>query len=175
MVVFFGNLVDWLDFLQGFFGNASFELGTEVSSFSLTHLVLFRVGTPQKPALFINKALAPFRGATSMVVQAPESVVDGTLEFFSSSTDRLSNRHRLIRYSNRLVPFEASFHHAAPVIASTFAGVLIAEMHFDAGDMFRKVSELASHCCFGMLGQLFAMRHVIVCVDLDFHSRFYFR
>lgn len=65
MVVFFGNLVDWLDFLQGFFGNASFELGTEVSSFSFTHLVLFRVGRPQKPALFINKALAPFRGATS--------------------------------------------------------------------------------------------------------------
>jgi hypothetical protein len=37
-----------------------------VSSFSFTHLVLFRVGRPQKPALFINKALAPFRGATSI-------------------------------------------------------------------------------------------------------------
>jgi hypothetical protein len=61
------NLVDWLDFLQGFFGNANFELGTEVSSFSFTHLVLFRVGRPQKPAQFINKALAPFRGAISVL------------------------------------------------------------------------------------------------------------
>jgi hypothetical protein len=59
--------VDWLDFLQGFFGNANFELGTEVSSFSFTHLVLFRVGRPQKPAQFINKALAPFRGAISVL------------------------------------------------------------------------------------------------------------
>jgi hypothetical protein len=39
-----------------------------VSSFSFTHLVLFRVGRPQKPALFINKALAPFRGATSVIL-----------------------------------------------------------------------------------------------------------
>jgi hypothetical protein len=46
-------------------GDAGFELGTEVSSFSFTHLVLFRVGRPQKPAQFINKPLAPFRGATS--------------------------------------------------------------------------------------------------------------
>ncbi len=73
-VQFFGNLVDWLDFLQGFFGNASFELGTEVSSFSFTHLVLFRVGRPQKPALFINKALAPFRGATSDATENRKSI-----------------------------------------------------------------------------------------------------
>jgi hypothetical protein len=56
-----------LDFLQGFFGNTGFGLGAKVFSFSLTHLVSFRVDPPQKPALFINKALAPFGGTTSLL------------------------------------------------------------------------------------------------------------
>ena len=46
-------------------GDAGFEFGTQASPFAFTHLVLFRVGRPQKPAFFINKSLAPFRGATS--------------------------------------------------------------------------------------------------------------
>jgi hypothetical protein len=45
--------------------DAGFEFGTQAPSFSFTHLVLFRVGRPQKLALFINKALAPFPGTTS--------------------------------------------------------------------------------------------------------------
>ena len=48
-------------------GDACFELCTEVSPFSFAHLVLFRVGRPQKPAQFVNKPLAPFRGATSLL------------------------------------------------------------------------------------------------------------
>ena len=47
-------------------GDAGFEFGTQASPFAFTHLVLFRVGRPQKPAFFINKSLAPFRGATSL-------------------------------------------------------------------------------------------------------------
>ena len=35
--------------------------------FRLLILVLFRGGRPRKPALFINKSLAPFRGATSLL------------------------------------------------------------------------------------------------------------
>jgi hypothetical protein len=46
-------------------GDAGFELCTEVSPFSFAHLVLFRVGRPQKTGLFINKALAPFPRTTS--------------------------------------------------------------------------------------------------------------
>ena len=46
-------------------GDAGFEFGTQASPFAFTHLVLFRVGRPQKPALFINKSLAPFPGTTS--------------------------------------------------------------------------------------------------------------
>ena len=42
----------------------------QISNFSneegLPAYVLFRVGRPQKPAFFINKALAPFPGTTSV-------------------------------------------------------------------------------------------------------------
>ena len=54
-------------------GDAGFEFGTQASPFAFTHLVLFRVGRPQKPALFINKSLAPFRGATSLKSSPPKT------------------------------------------------------------------------------------------------------
>ena len=57
-------------------GDTGFELGTQMPSFAFTHLVLFRVGRPQKPALFINKSLAPFRGATSDVVDMTRVLAD---------------------------------------------------------------------------------------------------
>ncbi len=47
-------------------GDTGFKFGTQIPSFAFTHLVLFRVSRPQKPALFINKSLAPFRGTTSV-------------------------------------------------------------------------------------------------------------
>ena len=60
--------MDWLAFLQGFFGYPSFELSTKVSSFSLTHFGLIsRVLPPQTSSIF-NKLLAPFGGTTSFSI-----------------------------------------------------------------------------------------------------------
>jgi len=75
-----------------------------------------------------------------------------------------------MRDCNRLVAFQARFHQAAFVISPGFVSVLVTEMHFDAGDMFRQVAHGALHCGFGLVGQRFATRDVIVGVDLDFHD-----
>jgi hypothetical protein len=64
-VVIFGDLLNRLLVLHHLSGEAGFEFGTQAPPFSFAHLVLFRVGRPQKPTQFINKSLAPFRGATS--------------------------------------------------------------------------------------------------------------
>ena len=60
-------------------GDAGFEFGTQAPSFSFTHLVLFRVGRPQKLALFINKALVPFPGATSVSVTTQNFVPEAEI------------------------------------------------------------------------------------------------
>ena len=67
--------------------------------------------------------------------------------------------------------FQARFHHATLVAAPGLFAVLVAEMDFDAGNVFRQVVERAGNGSFGLLAQRFATCDVIVGVDLN--SRFY--
>jgi hypothetical protein len=69
-----------------------------------------------------------------------------------------------------LASFGARFHHATLVAASGLLTVFIAEMDFDAGDMFRQVAERGGHGGFGPRGQSLATGDVVVAVDLDFHG-----
>jgi len=55
-------------------------------------------------------------------------------------------------------------------MAPDLVAVLIAEMHFDAGDMLRQMDERAFHRRFGLNGQFFATCDVVDCVDLDFYD-----
>ena len=54
--------------------------------FRLLILVLFRGGRPQKPAQFVNKPLAPFPGATS-VIEDDIVAEGGAVERLYSKTD----------------------------------------------------------------------------------------
>ncbi len=94
-------------------------------------------------------------------------MVQQTLQLSSRTVYGLRDRPRVIRDCNRLVILHARFHHAAFVMEPALGAVLIAEMHFDAGDMIRQMVEGAFHRRFGMFGQLFATFDVIVCVNLD--------
>ena len=64
-----GDLLDTFFFFESFQGHTGFELCCQGSSFSFTHWSDFEDLAPLRPAHFINKPLAPFRGTTSFIMQ----------------------------------------------------------------------------------------------------------
>ncbi len=51
-------------------------------------------------------------------------------------------------------------------MAPRLVAILIAEMHFDAADMFRQMAERVFHRRFDLFGQFFMTCDVVVCVYL---------
>ena len=51
-----------------------------------------------------------------------------------------------------------------------FFAVLVAEVNFDAGNIFREVAQGACHRGFGLLDHRFATWDVVIWIDLDFHD-----
>ena len=84
-----------------------------------------------------------------------------------------------MRGRNRLVTFQARFHHTALVMAPGFRAVLVAEMDFDPGNVLGQVAQGAGHGGFSLLDECFLSGDVVVGVDLDtgldflFFVRFY--
>ncbi len=112
------------------------------------------------------RKLAP----TLMVPQPLHCVFEQTFQFFRSAINGLFDRGRLIRDRDGFASFHACFDHATFVRAPAFLAVLIAEVDFDAGDMFRQVAERVFHNSFGLLVKFGAAFDIVVCVNLDLHK-----
>ena len=93
-----GDLLNRFLVLHRLSCDTGFEFGTQVPSFSFTHLVLFQESS-QRPAHFINKALAPFPEATSLRYrpklpfskkeEADAAIVDLSLEHPELGSDKV--------------------------------------------------------------------------------------
>jgi hypothetical protein len=105
-----------------------------------------------------------------MLAQTAKDVLERTVQLVGRSINGLANALRLMRNRNRLVSFQSRFDQATFVCASTFPAVLIAEVHFHAGNMLGEVSEGGLHHAFGPLGYLFGSFNVGICIDLDLHA-----
>ena len=56
-------------------------------------------------------------------------------QLFRSAVDRLPDRSSVLCDGDWRMAFDARFHHAALVVATAFARVLVAEMHFHSRDV----------------------------------------
>lgn len=105
-----------------------------------------------------------------MVVQSPERAIEPMDHLFRRPINRLHNGRGVVGDSNRLMAFEPRFHHAAFVIASAFAGVLVSEMHIQSRDMRAE----AFQCAFDGGAHRGSCRlvalDVAIGIDLDLHS-----
>jgi hypothetical protein len=79
-----------------------------------------------------------------------------------------------MRGRNRLVTFQARFHHTALVMAPGFHAVLVAQVDFDPGNMVCQMTQGALHRGFGLLNHCFVTFNVMIGIDLDFHDFIYY-
>jgi hypothetical protein len=105
-----------------------------------------------------------------MIMQSAQEMIESMLELAGGSFDGLMKGLRLICHCHGLVTFKTRFHHAALVVFPAFLTVLIAEVDFDAANMFREVAKRVFHHVFGMLDQRFAPVDRVVSIDLDLQN-----
>jgi len=70
-----------------------------------------------------------------MVVQSPESALDGSLQFVSSAIYGLVQVRCLVSNGRGLATLDASFHHAAFVVLAALRSVFIAKVNFHPCDL----------------------------------------
>jgi hypothetical protein len=75
----------------------------------------------------------------------PQRAIDGAFEFFGGTAYGLMQGGSVVADSDRLQTRDACFQHAAVVAVGRFLAQVVAEMHFDAIDLFAESLERILH------------------------------
>lgn len=109
-------------------------------------------------------------GHATFAAQFAEQVLEGMLEFGRGAFDGLLQAIGLVADGNRLMAFGACLHLAAHVVGAWLVAVLIAQVDFDAGEVFFVAFERAFYRSAYPLFETGTALDMVVAVDLDLHS-----
>ncbi|MFT6229091.1 MAG: hypothetical protein ACJARE_003515 [Paracoccaceae bacterium] len=69
-----------------------------------------------------------------------------------------------------LTPFEPGFQHAVLIVLAVLAGVRVAEMDFNSGEMFVEMGQFVTDQTFGQVSEGFAALDAVVGADFDMYD-----
>ncbi|MFZ4622869.1 MAG: hypothetical protein ACOYNF_01405 [Rhodoferax sp.] len=102
-----------------------------------------------------------------------QGTTDEFVHFFSSAFNRLVQIGAKMLDGQRLMTLQASFHGALNAFCGVFlAGIFIAQVNFNAGDLAGKALQRGFHRAAGPLGHGIRTLDMIVSVNLDLHVAF---
>lgn len=131
----------------------------------MPHCLHFRAGR-RSARLFFHWHI----GRADAARHAPELTIDQPREFVGSAAYCLMQRRSFVGGSDRLTTFKPRLHHAALVVRSTLATVLIAEVDFDPRHAIMEVSQGVFHSCTDMGRERLVALDVSIGIDLNLHS-----
>ena len=76
----------------------------------------------------------------------------------------------MVSNSDRTAPFESSLHHAALVVLTALAAVLVAQVDFDPRNVIARMGQGALNDARDPCRQRFVMLDIVVGVNLNLHS-----
>jgi hypothetical protein len=82
---------------------------------------------------------------------------------------QLQSRGRMLD-NHGLTPFEPGFQHAVLIVLAVLAGVRVAEMDFNSGEMFVEMGQFVTDQTFGQVSEGFAALDAVVGADFDMYD-----
>jgi hypothetical protein len=105
-----------------------------------------------------------------MVVQSPQSALDGSLQFVGSAIDCLVQVRCLVSNGRGLPTLNASFHHATFVILPALMSVFIAQVNFHPCDLLAEAAQGAFDHTLNVICEFLSAFNIAVRIDLDLHT-----
>jgi hypothetical protein len=118
-----------------------------------------------------SKCITSSNGGFAFVVcLSAQSAFEQSSQFLAGAADSLLQGCPFVADCDRLTAGRSSLHKAAFVDAARFAGVLVAEMDFDPGDLIAELAQSGVDLGLDLTGKIFAAFDVGICIHLDLHE-----
>jgi hypothetical protein len=106
-----------------------------------------------------------------LIAQAPQGAIDQSTQLISSTVNGWMQGFSMVGDRNRLVTFEACFHHATHVIvAALLVAVLIAQVDFHSRDVIADLAQGTFYDATDMSDHCLVTFDIVVGINLDLHG-----
>ena len=97
-------------------------------------------------------------------------MLDQSGQLIGSAVNRLVYGRGVMRDRDRLMAFQAGFHHAALVVRAAFVAALVGQVHLHSRDVIAESAQGIFHDATDLSGQGLVTCDVMVGIDLNLHG-----